>query len=310
MESEATRLVVIDGSNMFWRAYHGLIKQRFSQDGQDTWGVYGSINSVVQTVRRLKPTHLIIIFDVGKSEFRLNIWSKYKAGRPQTDVVDYDEAHTQQGILADILPLFGVVVWREAGVEADDIIATVVNRFQYNLDEVIVVSGDKDMKQLIAKNVTLYQPSLGQKLEKTWTEEDINLEYGVPVYQLPEVWALCGDKVDNIPGVPGIGEKTAIKLIQQYGDLSQVVLSDEKKLQGYRHDIMMSHQLVQLYPELSTFELSLDDVAFKPTLVSDSAAKNLEDRLTELGFATLSSRFNQGTLWQERGVRLRDLRNK
>lgn len=310
MESEVSRLVVIDGSNLFWRAYHGLFKQNLHKHGQDTWGVYGTVNSVAQTVRRLNPTHLIVIFDLGKSEYRLRIWPKYKAGRPQTEVVDYDEAHTQMGQVVALLPKFGVTVWREEGVEADDIIATVVGKYRFDIDEVVVVSGDKDMKQLIDSNVTLYQPSLGQRPEKWWTEATILEEYGLPVSKLIEVWALCGDQVDNVPGVPGIGEKTALKLIHKYGDLSHVALSDEKKVQGYRHDIKMSHELVTLYPELSSLPLTLDDIAFKPVRPSDDSAEILSESLTSLGFATLSSRFNQGTLWKERGVRLRDLRTK
>ena len=305
-----TKLVVIDGTNIFWRAYHGLIKQKFEKDGISTWGVYGSLNTVAATCRYHHPSHLVVVFDWGKSEYRLNIWSKYKAGRPQSELVDYDEAINQQDVFRKLLPQFGVVAWREEGVEADDVIASLVGRFKFDVDEVIIVSGDKDMKQLVDSNVTLYQPSLGLKMEKWWTEDDIVAEYGMPPWMLPEVWALSGDKVDNVPGVPGIGEKTAVKLIQKYGDLSKVALSDEKKVQGYRHDMKMSHELVRLYPELSNFPMSLDDITFTPVAPSDKSSKELVASLHELGFDSLVSRFSQGTLWRQRGTRLRDLKAK
>ena len=305
-----TKLAVLDGTNLFYRAYHGLIKQRFEKDGIPIWGAYGLLNTIASTCRRYRPTHLVVIFDWGKSDYRLGIWPKYKAGRPQGDAIDYDDAVAQQDVLRDLLPQLGVTTWREEGVEADDVIAYLVDRFKGEVDEVVVVSGDKDMRQLVGRNVVVIHPSMGNKQESAWYPAEVEEHYGVTADRLPEVWALSGDKVDNVPGVPGIGEKTAIKLIQKYGSLAGVALSDEKKIQGYRHDMKMSYDLVRLYPELSSFPMVLEDIAFTPTSPLDKSSEKLVCSLNKLGFESLVSRFNQGTLWRERGARLRDLKSK
>lgn len=302
------RLVVVDGTNLFWRSYHGLINQAFEHDGRPTFAVYGTINTLSSTFRSHKPTHAVVIFDWGKSAYRLEIWPKYKAGRPTSEVVDREDSDNQMSVLQDLLPKFGVSLWRERDVEADDVIARVVQKFQHYVGETIVVTGDKDMRQLAGDDVTIVHPSIGYKKETRWDGNAVLEHYGVEASRLPEIWALSGDKVDNIPGVPGIGEKTAIKLIQKYGDISRVALSDEKKIEGYRHDINMSLKLVQLNPSLSMLEMDLNSIKFDPVGPHDVHAKELRETLNSMAFDSLSSRWINGSLWSERGVRLRDLK--
>lgn len=300
------RLLLFDGNNLFKRAYHGMMNQGLSHNGIPTWGIFGTVQSIATAIRTHKPTHVVVVFDLGKSAYRLNIWPKYKAGRPeQTDEVFQDSVDQLQET-QELLPLFGLQVWQEQGIEADDIIGTLVDRFSRDLP-ITILSGDKDLKQLVSDSVTLYHPSLGTKPEICWRKQDVIDHFGIPPERLPEIWALSGDKVDNIPGVPGIGEKTAIKFITKYGDLSNVTLSDEKKIQGYRHDIAMSHKLVMLYPELSSFDMDLDHIRFVP---ATEESEDLTSSLHRLGFQELSSRLKQGTLWSERGLRLRDLQKQ
>lgn len=305
-----SKLVVVDGTNLFWRAYHGLLKQSFEKDGKPTFGVYGTINTIATAFRSHLPTHAVVVFDWGKSSYRLAIWPKYKAGRPTSEIVDHVDAESQMEVVQRILPQMGLQTWREENVEADDVIASFVGRFKDEVDEVMVISGDKDMRQLAYKNVAVVHPSIGNRPEVVWDAKAVLDHYGVPADRLPEVWALSGDKVDNIPGVPGIGEKTAIKLIQKYGDLSHVALSDEKKIEGYRHDINMSYRLVKLNPELTEFPYELEHIRFEPVAPIEKRAKILLGSLNELGFDSLVSRWMDGTLWYNRGVRLRDLKSK
>lgn len=309
MEGKA-RLLVIDGSNLFHRSYHALLKQALANNEQPTFAVYGTINTIASICRFELPTHVVVVFDWGKSAYRLAIWPKYKAGRPTSNIVDYEDSENQMTVAQDLISKFGMQVWREKDVEADDIIATVVERFKSEVDDVVIVTGDKDLRQLVDSNVVVAHPSLGAKVESRWDQERVVDHYGVAPYRLPEIWALCGDKVDNIPGVSGIGEKTAIKLIEKYGDLSRVSLSSEKKIEGYRHDITMSEKLVQLNPSLSLFNLDLDHISFSPVGPIDGASKILLTSLNALGFDSLISRWSNGSLWAERGVRLRDLKSR
>lgn len=310
MADHATRLLVIDGTNLFHRSYHALVHQALASGNEPTFAVFGTINTIASTFREHMPTHAVVVFDWGKSEYRLGIWPKYKAGRPTSDVVDMDDVGGQMGICQNLIPHFGIQVWKERNVEADDIMGTIVERFKNEVDETIVVSGDKDMRQLIDKTVVVIHPSMGAKPEQRWDYDRVMEHYGVPPERLPEVWALSGDKIDNIPGVPGIGEKTAIKFIAEYGDLEKVALSDEKKVQGYRHDINMSYRLVKLNPELTDFPLILPAIRFVPVEKDDVGAEKLRSILNELGFDSVVSRWSNGTLWQERGTRLRDLKSK
>lgn len=304
------RLVVIDGTNLFYRSYHGLINEALAEGEQPTFAVYGLVNTIANTFRVHHPTHAVVVFDWGKSEYRLAIWPKYKGGRPTTEITDTNDTENQMSICQDLLPKLGLQTWRVFEVEADDLMASVVAKFESQVDEIIVITGDKDMRQLARKNVVIVHPSIGARAEATWGFDEVTNHYGVEPQRLPEVWALSGDKVDNVPGVPGIGEKTAIKLINQYGDLSHVALSSEKKIEGYRHDINMSYRLVQLNAELSEFPLELDQVRFVPTTPNDARAEVLRGTLHSLGFDSLLSRWSNGSLWTERGVRLKDLKKK
>lgn len=306
----SSKLLVFDGTNLYWRNYHALVSKAFEKDGNPTFAVYGMVNSIATSVRKHRPTHLVVVFDYGKSEYRLAIWPKYKAGRPESAVVDHDDAESQLAQSQSLLTLFGVQVWREHGIEADDIIGTVVDRFKAEVDEVVVITGDKDMRQVIDHNVTVEHPGPRGLAPQVWDVNRVQEHYGVTPDRLPEVWALCGDKIDNVPGVKGIGEKTAIKFIAQYGDLQGVSLSDEKKIEGYRHEIIMSYRLVQLELSLSSFPLALDNITFTPVVPTSDRAQLLLGSLHDLGFDSLVSRWSSGTLWREHGVRLRDLQER
>jgi DNA polymerase-1 len=310
--TEETRLLVCDGTNLYWRAYHGLARQAFEKDGQPTFAVYGTVNSIATACRSYRPTHLVVVFDWGKSAYRLGIWPKYKLGRPgpESEIMDYSDAESQLNTAQELLVKFGVQTYREFEVEADDIIATVVDKFKSQVSKVIIMTGDKDMRQLIDANVVVEHPSLGQKPGTTWDIKKVVDHYGVGPSRLPEIWALCGDKIDNIPGVRGIGEKTAIKFIEKYGDLQGVTLSDEKKIEGFRHDINMSLRLVQANPQLSAFALDLDNIIFTPVTPTSPFAEELRTSLNDLGFDSIVSRWSSKTLWAERGLRLQDLQSR
>lgn len=305
-----SHLILLDASNLFWRAYHGLIHQHFEHGGRPTWGIYGTVNTISGIVKKYRPSHLAAVFDWGKSDYRVNLWPKYKAGRPTSvsDYFDFEDANNQLTKTQELLELLGVPVFRDHYVEADDVIGAFCERFADSVEHTTIVSGDKDLRQLIRPNVVLLQPSLGHKTEQIWDQEAVIEYYGVIPSRLPEIWALSGDKADNVPGVPGIGEKTAIKLISAHHDISGVVISNEKKIEGYSHDIQLSYKLVQIHPELCDIEVNLESLQFNPPDRHSPESENIRHSLSTLGFDAISSRWIDGTLWGSKGIRLSDLK--
>lgn len=299
-----SHLLLVDGNNCYWRAYHGLLHQRFTFQGKSTWGIVGTVNSVSTAIKKYSPTHVLVVFDWGRSEYRVNMWPPYKEGRQGAEYIDFEDANNQLIKSQDLLRLFGLQVWKERGIEADDIIARAVEKYGPDMEHITIVSGDKDLRQLIDTNVTLWSPSLGKKEESTWDLQSVVDFYGVVPARLPEIWALSGDKVDNIPGVKGIGEKTAIKLLAEYGDISKVTISDEKKIKDSLKDIHLSYQLVQLNPSLCSLELEADDIRFAPVEPGDTEAKELVNALDEYGMDQVYTRWKTGSLWKEPWKRL------
>jgi DNA polymerase-1 len=242
-----------------------------------------------------------VVFDKGKSEFRKAIYPEYKAGRHDASgMIDFEDANNQMAQAQKLLADMGIVVWKEQGIEADDVLATVKKKFEEQVDEIIILTGDKDLRQLISNKTVVIHPSLGKKLEERWDLDRVIDHYSVTPERLPEIWALSGDKADNIPGVPGIGEK--------HGNISAVVLSDEKRVQGHEANIHLSYKLVQLNPDLSQMWLSLEDIRFKPIGPNDEGSEVIREILQRGGYDKILGRWTSNTLWSERGIRLKDLK--
>jgi len=310
VERKTTRILVIDGTNLFYRAYHGLIHQQFQFDGHPTWAVFGLLNTIASSIKIVQPTHVLVAFDYGKSAYRREIYPEYKAGRHDaTPFIDFEDVNNQLQQSQHLLKSLGLQVWQEKGIEADDIIATVVDRYESEVDEIVILTGDKDLRQLISRKTYVIHPSLGKKAEERWDYDRVADHYGVVPERLIEIWALSGDKADNIPGIKGIGEKTAIKYIAKYGNISSVLLSDEKRVVGHESDVHMSYKLVQLNSDLSNMDLSLEDIRFLPVGPKDEGAPEVRAVLKQNGFERLMNRWTSGTLWTDRGIRLKDLKH-
>lgn len=298
-----SRLIVIDGTNIFWRAYHGLSHQNLTDvNGNPTGAIYGSLTTISSVVRDLGCSHLLVVYDWGKSSQRLAVFADYKGNRIQALDADLTEdAVNQLSKTQALLELMGLKIYREKNVEADDIIAKVCRSI--NLPTV-VVSGDKDLRQLIKKRVRVLHPPLGKTPGKMWTHGSVMEHYGLPPSKLPEVWALTGDKSDNVPGVPGIGEATALKLMHKYGSLASIFISDEKKVLGHKNEAKLSHYLVTLHPELSKFSADSEDLRFRPVLPSSRGADTVEMTLKSYGFEKPLEMWRANSLWTSRGKRL------
>ena len=223
-------LLLFDGHNVFIRSFIGLMRHDLrSPDGDGTWGVFGAINTIASLVRKYQPTHVMVAFDSGRSAKRLAIDPEYKANRNRdkdkpkspTDEIFSEEFKPQLKDFKLLCTLMGVPFLSIHGTEADDIIASIALSTHEVFDRVIIVSADHDLQQLIRNNIIVVKPGISYRDINTevYDHEAVVNEWGVTPERLPEIWALMGDKGDNIKGIKGIGPKKAMKLIAENGDL-------------------------------------------------------------------------------------------
>jgi len=209
------RLLIVDGHAYAYRAFHAIRELR-SPTGEPTNAIFGFIKMLAKLRAALQPSHLLVVWDGGLSAERLVALPEYKAQRPTMPV----ELAAQLDELVAYLGAAGVASYCAAGVEADDHIAVVARRAARLGMDVVVASSDKDFMQLVSPRIGLFNPN--DKTENVWTAEHVRAKTGVNPGQIVDWLALIGDSVDNIPGVPGVGPKTAADLLNEFGSVSEL----------------------------------------------------------------------------------------
>ncbi len=212
-ENAQPPFVLVDGSSYLFRAFHGMPPMSNSQ-GQATHAIYGVINMLKSLIRTYKPTHIAVIFDAKGKTFRDDIFPEYKANRPPMP----DELRSQIAPLHEIIKAMGLPLIVESGVEADDVIGTLTKRATALGMKSLVSTGDKDMAQLVDSHVTLINTMNNTLMDEAGVVE----KFGIGPELIIDFLALKGDKVDNIPGVPGVGDKSALGLLQGIGGIDAI----------------------------------------------------------------------------------------
>jgi DNA polymerase-1 len=213
-------LMLLDGNSLAFRAFYALPAENFkTRGGLTTNAVYGFTAMLINLLRDEAPTHIAAAFDVSRQTFRSERYPEYKANRSSTP----DEFHGQIDITKEVLGALGITVLSEAGFEADDLIATLATQAENEGYRVLVVTGDRDSLQLVSDDVTVLYPRKGVSELTRFTPEAVVEKYGLTPKQYPDFAALRGDPSDNLPGIPGVGEKTASKWIAEYGSLQALV---------------------------------------------------------------------------------------
>ncbi|MCW2516998.1 MAG: polymerase [Mycobacterium sp.] len=213
-------LMLLDGNSLAFRAFYALPAENFkTQGGLTTNAVYGFTAMLINLLRDEQPTHIAAAFDVSRQTFRSEKYPEYKAGRSATP----DEFRGQIDITKEVLVALGITALAEPGFEADDIIATLATQAENEGYRVLVVTGDRDALQLVSPDVTVLYPRKGVSELTRFTPEAVEEKYGLTPAQYPDFAALRGDPSDNLPGIPGVGEKTASKWIVEYGSLQALV---------------------------------------------------------------------------------------
>ena len=213
--------MVVDGHSLAYRAFFALPVENFTtKDNQHTNAIYGFLSMLVNLIKAERPTHMAIAFDTSRHSFRTDEYPEYKATRSETP----QEFRGQIPLLQDVLAAMSITVLTKEGIEADDILATLAAEGADQGYDVLVVSGDRDTIQLVNDEVTLLYPSVqGVSQLKRYDPAAVQERYGVRPEQYPDIAALVGETSDNLPGVPKVGEKTAVKWLNQFGSLDELL---------------------------------------------------------------------------------------
>ncbi|GGS65752.1 DNA polymerase I [Streptomyces griseoviridis] len=244
------RLMLMDGHSLAYRAFFALPAENFTTaTGQPTNAIYGFASMLANTLRDEAPTHFAVAFDVSRKTWRSQEFTEYKANRSKTP----DEFKGQVELIGELLDAMRVERFAVEGFEADDIIATLATQAEAEGFDVLIVTGDRDSFQLVSDHTTVLYPTKGVSELTRFTPEKVFEKYGLTPAQYPDFAALRGDPSDNLPGIPGVGEKTAAKWINQFGSFAELVERvDEVKgkagqnLRDHLESVKLNRRLTEL----------------------------------------------------------------
>jgi DNA polymerase-1 len=284
-------LTLIDGSGFVFRAYHAL-PHLSTTKGVPTNAVYGFTTMLLKALREHAPTHVALVFDASRRSFRHDLDVTYKANRPEAP----DDLARQFPLVREVAKVLNVTVLEEAGVEADDVIGTLACRAREQGWEVVIVTGDKDFAQLVDERVSLYDPMAEASGRGGWTgRAEVEKKLGVPPEQVVEYQTILGDKIDNVPGIPGVGEVTAAALIRKFGSVEEMLRRPDEipgavprggeklkqKILASAERLRLNRKLVELRCDM---QLPYDPSAFERRAIDSEKTRAL---FSELEFSRL-----------------------
>ncbi len=282
------KLYLLDAYALIYRAYYALIqKPRINSKGMNTSAIYGFVNTLEEVKTLFSPTHMAVAFDPAGKTFRHEIYEPYKAQRQETP----EEIRKSVPVIKDIIRAYNIPILEVEHYEADDVIGTAASRFASADTEVYMLTPDKDYGQLVGQNIWMLRPMKGGTFEKLGPDE-INAKYGIDSpKKVIDLLGLMGDSSDNIPGCPGVGEKTAVTLIKQFGGID-ALLSGKDQLKGaLKNKVTDNEQQILLSRDLATIRtdiplpFSLDELK-----LHDIDREEVRKLFSELEFRSLLSR--------------------
>ena len=283
------KLFLIDAYALIYRSYYAFLRNpRINSKGLNTSAIMGFCNTLHEVLTKEKPDYIGVAFDHGKT-FRHEAYPPYKAQREETP----EDIKLSVPIIKDILKGYKIPILQVDGYEADDVIGTIATKAGADGIETYMLTPDKDYGQLIKPNVFMYRPRHGGGYDIIG-EKEVEAKYGIHTpAQVIDLLALMGDSADNFPGCPGVGEKTAVKLINQFGSVSNLLANTtqlkgkmKEKVEGAADDIKMSYFLATIKTDVPMGDLTLDQLK-----VEDPDTEKLDKIFTELEFKTLKDKF-------------------
>ncbi|CAN2194500.1 PolA DNA polymerase I - 3'-5' exonuclease and polymerase domains [Candidatus Nanopelagicaceae bacterium] len=287
--SAPKKLLLIDGHSMAYRAFYALPVENFTTAmGQHTNAIYGFATMLISLIKEEKPTHVAVAFDVSRKTFRSDIFPEYKANRASTP----DEFRSQMSYLHEFIDGCGIEHFQLEGYEADDLIATISKKAEKDGFEILICTGDRDSFQLVNEKTTVLYPKRGVSEMARMTPDAVIEKYGMTPAQYPDFAALRGDPSDNLPSIPGVGEKTAAKWVVEYGSLKELLSEVDKvggkvgqSLRDNIDNVIRNRELTQLVHD-APITFALDAMEWKGIDL-----EKIDPLLTTLEFKTLKDRF-------------------
>ena len=288
------RLVLIDGNSLLHRAYHALPKTLTTSDGQVVNAVYGFARMLLKVVKDLEPSHLAVAFDVKGPTFRHLEYEKYKEGRPPMD----DDLIGQLPKVKELLEDLEIPVYEAEGFEGEDTIASLkypIPNTQYPISETVIVTGDRDVLQLVDEKTRVYSPLKGLSNPVIYDEKEVEERYGLRPDQIVDYKALRGDPSDNIPGVPGVGEKTAVDLLQKYESLEGVYQHLDEIVPRVQKLLRENKEQAELSQKLATIVTNAPvELDLEVAKVGDFRSEKALEALRKLQFKSLVKELEEG----------------
>ncbi|OGK25824.1 hypothetical protein A3A46_00215 [Candidatus Roizmanbacteria bacterium RIFCSPLOWO2_01_FULL_37_13] len=279
-------LLLIDGNAIMHRAFHALPPFK-TKDGIPTNVIYGFFSMLHKSIADFRPNYIVVCFDTPKPTFRNKLFKEYQAQRPKIS----DDFITQIPLVKEALDKSGITHLEKDGFEADDLIGTIAQKFKDNGIRVLILSGDRDIQQLVAKNVYVITPKLGLSDIKMYDKDEVQKKFGLDPDKIPDLKALMGDPSDNYTGAKGIGPKTAAKLLQQYksvkgiySHLNEVDEKIRKSLEENKENVFLSYKLATIDTKVP-IEFNIEKTKF------EKFNDELKIYLLKYGMKSLASRF-------------------
>ncbi|HCJ4336861.1 TPA: DNA polymerase I, partial [Listeria innocua] len=279
------KLVLIDGNSIANRAFYALPLLN-NDKGVYTNAVYGFAMMLMNVLEKEKPSHVLVAFDAGKTTFRHTTFKGYKGGRQKTP----SELSEQFPFIRELLTAYDIPQYELANYEADDIIGTLTKKAEADGMEVAIITGDRDLTQLASRKTTVYITKKGIADMETNTPETLKEKYDLTPSQIIDMKGLMGDSSDNIPGIPGVGEKTALKLLHEFGGTVESVLEHAEEISGkkLKEKVLENKELAILSKELATINVdSPIECTVESTKYDGYQTEKVIPLLKEMNFTTL-----------------------
>ncbi|MCK4596477.1 DNA polymerase I [bacterium] len=284
--TEPKRLFLIDGHALAYRSYFAFIRNPLiNSKGENTGAVFGFTSALLKIIREHKPSHLAVVFDTAAPTFRHKMYPAYKSTRVKMP----DEMRDQMPRIRQVVEAMNIVTLEQEGFEADDLMGTLARCAERQSLEVVLVSGDKDFLQLVSERVKVLNPRRRGEDPVLFDEAKVEEKFGVPPNRVVEVLGLMGDSSDNVSGVPGIGPKTAIDLIQRFGDIETAIArADEISSRRVQQNLLQNADLARLSRELVTIKVHMEVAAeIEDLRLREFNGRRLLELFRELEFTSL-----------------------
>ena len=299
------KLFLLDAYALIYRAYYAFIRApRINSKGLNTSAMFGFVNTLEEVLRKESPSHIAVVFDPKGGTFRNEMYKEYKAHREETP----EDIRLAVPIIKDIVKAYNIPVIEVAGYEADDVIGTLAKMAVAKDFEVFMMTPDKDYAQLVEDRIWMYRPGRGGGGAEVLGIPEVQEKFGVETPdQVIDILGLMGDKADNIPGCPGIGEKTAMKLIGQFGSIDGIYEKIDQLKGKQKEKLIDNKEQVALSRELATIKIDVP-VEFdeEALIMCESNKEALRALFEQLEFRTMAERdtCESGTQTTNHGARV------